>query len=62
VEELKPPARQAGLWKLFLPDSRFGAGLSNLEHAPLCEIMSRSLLAPEVFNCSAPDSANMEVM
>jgi acyl-CoA dehydrogenase len=62
MEKLKAAARARGLWNLFLPDAAHGAGLSNLDYAPLAEIMGRCLIAPEVYNCNAPDSGNMEVL
>ncbi len=62
VEELKQKARAMGLWNLFLPDREHGAGVSNLDYAPACEEMGRSAFAPEIFNCSAPDTGNMETL
>jgi len=62
VKELQQKAKSLGLWNLFLPDEEHGAGLSNAEYAPLCEVMGRSYIAPRIFNCAAPDTGNMEIL
>src|SRR5437667_3307704 len=62
IDELKIKAKEQGLWNLFLPDDEYGAGMTNLEYAPLAEIMGRVSWSSEVFNCSAPDTGNMEIL
>lgn len=62
IDELKKKAREEGLWNLFLPDSSHGAGLTNLDYAPLCEVMGRVHFSPQIFNCAAPDTGNIETI
>ena len=62
IQDLQIKAREIGLWNLFLPDEKYGAGLTNYEYTPLCEIMGRSFIAPRIFNCAAPDTGNMEIL